>query len=219
MPPASTQPPGRGSAGGGDPHAGAPEHFTAAVPARRGMVLALGMNSTAIFFSIWTGTRAMSTARADLTNPQRRLPELTLRSTPEGELTPLNGFPRKSPMLILVHRQGCPSCRAHLDDLALHHDAITEWDAHVMIISPDPHPAGDAAPGKVHPFPFLMDPDQRLASALSLQPPATVIADQWGEVRTVHEAGQDHRFLTPAELAEWAKYLAVQCPECQGEAL
>src|SRR5690606_28775006 len=33
------------------------------------------------------------------------------------------------------------------------------------------------------------------------------------------EAGDDHRFLPPEELVEWARYLAVQCPECQGEAL
>ena len=29
----------------------------------------------------------------------------------------------------------------------------------------------------------------------------------------------EHRSIAPEELIEWLRYLAIQCPECQGEAL
>jgi hypothetical protein len=45
---------------------------------------------------------------------------------------------------------------------------------------------------------------------------ALVIADEWGEVYSVADAGTGHRFPTPPEIIEWVRFLAIQCPECEG---
>jgi hypothetical protein len=43
-----------------------------------------------------------------------------------------------------------------------------------------------------------------------------VIADEWGEVYFGADAGAGHEFPTPVEIAEWVRFLAIQCPECEG---
>jgi hypothetical protein len=40
-----------------------------------------------------------------------------------------------------------------------------------------------------------------------------VIADRYGQVYYVSEAGENHAFPTPRELEEWLKFLATECPE------
>jgi hypothetical protein len=46
-----------------------------------------------------------------------------------------------------------------------------------------------------------------------------LIADQWGELRYVSPDGGGHPFPTPEEVTGWLRFLATQCPECEGEAL
>jgi hypothetical protein len=47
---------------------------------------------------------------------------------------------------------------------------------------------------------------------------AVVIADQWGEVRMAEAAGPSHRFEAGDEIVQWLRFIAIECPECQGEA-
>ena len=48
--------------------------------------------------------------------------------------------------------------------------------------------------------------------------PAVAVIDQWGDITDVHAAGPDHAFAAVSEVVSWARFLAVQCPECEGEA-
>ena len=59
----------------------------------------------------------------------------------------------------------------------------------------------------------------RTLAAAGIPAPAVLIADQWGELFVVEPAGDDHGFIEPDEVVSWLRYLAIQCPECQGEAL
>ena len=86
-------------------------------------------------------------------------------------------------------------------------------DGEILVIAP----AGDAARDSI--FPLLHDPEAQVVSALGVRAPAVVIADQWGEVHETREAGGEHRFPTETEIEDWLRYLAIQCPECEGEAL
>ena len=43
-----------------------------------------------------------------------------------------------------------------------------------------------------------------------------MIADEWGEVYSVADAGAGHRFPGAPEIIEWVRFLAIQCPECEG---
>jgi hypothetical protein len=59
---------------------------------------------------------------------------------------------------------------------------------------------------------FLADPEGKLASGMA----RVVIVDEWGEVYFVAEAGEEHAFPSAAEIADWVRFLAIQCPECEG---
>jgi peroxiredoxin len=161
----------------------------------------------------------MNTGRDRLTNPPRRLPDLALADRASGTSTSVRPRGRRAPVLILVHGSACAPCHAHLQSLAELHSLIDEWDGHVLAISPDP-PAPAGSPHDLElPFALLSDPAGQLAAALGTAHPATAIADQWGEIHELRSAGVAHSFLTPMEIIEWARFLAVQCPECQGESL
>lgn len=162
----------------------------------------------------------MNQPRDQLTTPRRRLPERSLPAVATGASTPLWVYGRRqAPVLVLVHGDGCPRCQAYLRELEDGQASITEWDGRLLVVTPDgPADGGDAADGVGQPLLLLSDPDGQLAAALSVRAPATVVADQWGEIHSIEEAGPEHRFPSPSALADWARYLAVQCPECQGEA-
>jgi peroxiredoxin len=156
----------------------------------------------------------MTNPRDELVSARRRLPDLALTSASGAEYR-LRARGRRSPVLVLVHAGPCAGCDAYVQRLAAAAAALGDWDGDVLVISPgsaeEPLPAS--------PFPFLHDPGNRVAAALGVRPPAVVIADQWGEVQDVREAGDEHRFPSEEEIESWLRYLAIQCPECQGEAL
>jgi peroxiredoxin len=161
----------------------------------------------------------MSSGRDRLTNPSRRLPERSLPAAATGAPTPIRKPGREATVVVLVHGSDCAECRAYLGRLAGERDSILEWNGLILGVTPDA-PEETARPESVldPPFHLLSDPVGSLARDLSLQPPAVVVADQWGEIHAVEEAGPAHRFLAPAEVVDWLRFLAVQCPECQGEA-
>jgi peroxiredoxin len=154
----------------------------------------------------------MSISRDELTAVRRRLPDLALASTAGGEHR-LRAAGRRSPVLVLVHAGPCAACDAFVRRLGDAVEALRAGDAEVTVIAP----AG--APPILSPFPLLLDAEGRVASVLGVRAPAVVIADQWGEVHEAVGAGEEHRFPRVGEIESWVQYLAIQCPECQGEAL
>ena len=158
--------------------------------------------------------------RAELTNPRRRLPDLSLPAAPEGNLQPVRAPGRRAPVLVLLHGSTCAACRDYVDLLASAHAALQEWGGSVGVLLPEPiSDANQFHEQRRLPFPVLADPEQRLVRASQVAPPALVIADQWGEIHHVTVAGPEHAWPSPAEVTEWLRFLAMQCPECEGEAL
>ncbi|HEX8693106.1 MAG TPA: redoxin domain-containing protein [Longimicrobium sp.] len=150
----------------------------------------------------------------------RRLPDLRLPSAPAGAPTPLRPPGRVSPVLVLVHGAGCEGCRAWLRRLAASSDGIAEWDGRVVILVPEsPDSAAAMREDGFESFTILADPDRTLAARLGTSGAAVVIADQYGVIHEAADAGEGHDFPEPHEVVNWLQYLAVQCPECQGEAL
>lgn len=156
----------------------------------------------------------MSADRDDLINPERRLPDLALPSVPDGQPVPVRASGRRAPVLVLVHGGGCAPCGEFIHRLEEARQELEDWDGRVLVIVPE---AAETAPGGGA-FPVLADAEQRVAAAFGTQPPAVVIADQWGQVQEVHEAGEGHRFVEVREIVGTVRHLAIQCPECQGEA-
>src|SRR5690606_41996563 len=102
---------------------------------------------------------------------------------------------RLATVLVTVHPD-CAECSAYLESLRDVQGRVEEWDGRVI--------AARAT--------------EELAAA-GVPAPAVLIADQWGELFVVEPAGADHAFIEPDEVVAWLRYLAIQCPECQGEAL
>lgn len=157
----------------------------------------------------------MSTDRDDLVHPRVRLPDLALASADGGAPRRVRPGGRLAPVLVLVHPGGCAGCAEFVAALEEAAADLEAWDGRVLAITPDPPRPGRAETA----FPWLSDPEGRLAGTLGLAPPAVVVADQWGELHLASEAGEGHDFPAVSELEEWLQYLAVQCPECEGEAL
>jgi hypothetical protein len=158
--------------------------------------------------------------RDDLNNPQHRLPQLTLVSARTGAPRPLRDRGRIAPAIVVAHNGGCRQCDAFLGRLALERQSFLDWGGEVVVVRSGVRCTEyDGGPAAESPFPVLLDRDGLLARALAIEVPAVVIADQWSVIHCAEQAGPEHRFITPAEISDWMKYLAVLCPECEGESL
>jgi peroxiredoxin len=148
-----------------------------------------------------------------------RLPDVSLPSAPDGAPVPLRAAGRTAPIVVVLRDAASDASRAYAARLAAEHDGVREWDGRVLVVAgrSDEADALLSAAGPL-PFPVLADPDRRLIDRLPDGRSTILIADQWGELHLV-ELYDDDALPPPAELEEWARYLAVQCPECQGEAL
>jgi peroxiredoxin len=156
----------------------------------------------------------------DLKLGARRLPDVKLASAPGGSPTPLRSPGRVSPVLVLVDGADCDACHAWLHRLAAASADIAEWDGRVIIVVPaPPDQAIRIADDATKSFTILADLDRTLAACLGISAPALVIADQYGEIHHAAPAGDAHYLPDPADVVDWLRYLAIQCPECQGEAL
>ena len=152
--------------------------------------------------------------------PVERLPDLRLPSA-SGDapvpLVPPGG--RLMPVILAVHAGDCAACRAFARALAAADVELREWDGRVLIVVPGGvDEAVRFADGARLPFPVLADPERKLWARMGMEGAAVIIADPWGEVRMRHGAGAAHDLPSPAELVDWARFVAIQCPECEGEA-
>lgn len=159
-----------------------------------------------------------------------RLPALTLPARDGGPDVKLRAPGRLATVLVALHGD-CARCEAYLAALAAQEAELRDWDGRVVAVRvgrADAEPAAGSSDGeeRAQAAPHRLgervrvaaDPERRLASA-GITVPAVLIADQWGELFVVEPAGAGHALVAPAEIVAWLRYLAVQCPECQGEAL
>jgi peroxiredoxin len=118
-----------------------------------------------------------------------------------------------------VHAADCADCRTFAQLLAAADAELREWDTHVVVVVPgDVDQAARFAEGAALPFPVVADAERKLWTRMGMEGAAAIVADPWGEVRMRHAAGAAHDLPAPAELVDWARFVAIQCPECEGEA-
>lgn len=133
-------------------------------------------------------------------------------AAPSGNAVSLRGG--RGPRVVLrAHSATCERCRDFVRGLIADGAAVRDWSARISVVVPDAisgaralHTALD---GRVQ---VLADPD----GTLGLSCAELVIADEWGEVYFATQIGADHAFPEPDEVAEWARFIAIQCPECEG---
>jgi peroxiredoxin len=150
-----------------------------------------------------------------------RLPDLRLADAVSGRLLPLvppGG--RQVPVVVIVDGAACEPCRAWLRRLAEAEPEMRAWDGRVAVVVPGSGEDAARLVESIHPpFLVLADPERALARRLGTAGAAVVVADPWGEVRHRHDAGSAHDLPGPAELVDWVRFVAIQCPECEGESL
>lgn len=149
----------------------------------------------------------MSLPRGDL------LPTVSLPSAPAGAMVGLRSG-RGPRVLVMVHSAGCEECGRYVrGDLASSADRVAEWGGRLAVVVPGRMEGAielaKTIPGTMQ---VLGDPKETVASGSA----AVVIADEWGEVYFQADAGADHHFPAAAEIGEWVRFIAIQCPECEG---
>lgn len=120
-----------------------------------------------------------------------RLPAIEVPAADGGSVA-LRQPGRFATVVVAVHER-CDDCAAYRAQLAARADDVRAWDGRIVAVT------ADAAPG--------------------IATPAVLIADQWGELAAVENAGEEHDFIAVQEVLDWLRYLAMKCPECEGEAL
>jgi hypothetical protein len=150
------------------------------------------------------------TNRSQLTDRQRHLPDVDLASS-SGAREELLRHGRAT-LLVVLHDAACRSCFAFVQSLRKANDELESWDMDVVVITPEPAPAEKT-------FRSFVDAGSRFADAMEIKPPSVLVVDQWGDVKELYEVADSHTFPATDALIAWARYLATQCPECEGESL
>jgi peroxiredoxin len=133
-----------------------------------------------------------------------------------GEPVSLRG--RRGPaVLFAVHAHDCAGCVAYVGALAAAADAIAEWGGGLLVVVPETTDGADdlhdAAAGRLR---LLADHGRTLGAHLGPGAAAVLVADEWGEIHFAAETGLAHELPSPGELVEWVRFIAIQCPECEG---
>lgn len=150
----------------------------------------------------------------------RRLPDLTLPRGGDGVAVPLRATGRQGTVLILLHSASCSGCLEYLQRLAGAREGIEDWDGRVVVVVPgEVADAGRVREAVDRSFVVVADTDGRCRERCGVGGGSMLIADQWGEVFHVYSGEADsHDLPAPDEVVEWLRFMAIQCPECQGEA-
>lgn len=149
--------------------------------------------------------------RSQLTGRGKRIRGLSLRKQ-NGDVVSIPRQ-RRSLVLVLTHPDSCPECLQYVKQLEEYSAELASWDADVAIVTRETNGSQESRPWTV------FDPERRVEAAAEIDSPGLVLVDQWGEVTDVRAAGEQHAFPLPTKVVSWARYLAIRCPECEGEAL
>ncbi|HEU5049980.1 MAG TPA: hypothetical protein VFU00_06620 [Gemmatimonadales bacterium] len=142
-----------------------------------------------------------------------RLPPVHLVSADTGGVVDLRAS-RGPRALVAMHSIACRACREYVrEELAPGARAIAEWGGRLTVVVPGgiANAAGfaETTTGALE---VLADPGRAFAPARA----AVTIADQWGEIYFAADAGAGHDLPRCEDVVEWIRFLAIQCPECEG---
>ena len=155
----------------------------------------------------------MPNARSEPLVAGALLSGVSLPSCPSGAMTNLRSG-RGPRALVTLHSAACPECRRYVyADFASVADRIAEWGGRLAVVVPGQmENANELANTTVAGIQLLTDPEGELATGKAM----VVITDEWGEVYFVADAGEGHDLPTALDIGDWIRFLAIQCPECEG---
>jgi len=140
-----------------------------------------------------------------------QLPAVAL-VTPDGARVPLRGH--RGPLIVyVVHSAECDACIDYARTLADARERFAEWDATVRIVAPADDRALRRAAGDVR---VLLDSEGVLVRPSEEAAATLIVADEWGEIYHIEDATDPASLPSPDEVVEWVRFIAIQCPECEG---
>jgi glutaredoxin len=151
----------------------------------------------------------------------RPIPLRTLSRAAGGELTPEAWRGRYATAVLFAHDAACLACHGYAKQLARQADPMREADALPLVVVRDaPEAAGHWAEELPEGTQLLADPGGAWTHAvqpLIAADPGDVVLlvlDRYAAPRVVSVAGEAGGLAGPAEVTEWLRYLALECPEC-----
>jgi hypothetical protein len=153
------------------------------------------------------------TDRSQLTSRTHHLPEIRLDT--QGGPTLLQR-PGRALLALCMHDFSCAACNSHMEKVVGAADEVEAWGCDVALIMRAQPQSSPPLPPAIRVF---YDPAGRFEAAARIDCPAVVIADEWADITFRHAAGPDHEFPAMPRVLSEIRYLAVRCPECEGEAL
>ena len=147
----------------------------------------------------------------DPTPVRPRLPDLSLPPLSGGDAVALRAH-RQAAVLALLDGSAAERDLDYLRELAAAAPALGGWDGRVLVVVEGEGAAVRPALEALGlPFPVLVDARRTVAAEAGVDPPALVVADQWGEVHAAASVGPDAPWLPVAEVEAWLRFLAVRC--------
>lgn len=137
-----------------------------------------------------------------------RLPSLTLTAA-GGEAAKNLREGRGPRIVVTLHGDDCPDCAAYARGLVDVADQVLDWHGEVVIVL-TASTGGDVSRLTGPGLTVLRDPEGRFADGRAV----VTVTDEWAEVYFSGELDPPHRDPGPDELVEWARFVAIQCPEC-----
>lgn len=148
--------------------------------------------------------------------PGDRLPPMELSAAPDGKLLRVQTQTRDAIVLLLVPARS-DAWKEYVSVLAEAAPDIEQWYARILVVIS----AGLNEAGRLREYvdgrlTVLADPGAgtHRQSGLDAKRAALLIVDRYGEVYDAVDAAHPGQLPTVADVEEWAKFLATQCPEC-----
>lgn len=137
------------------------------------------------------------------------LPAKHLPQGGDGPTVRVGPYRKRAQVLILAHSEPCEDCAAYLASLdRLAEQASGEKADVLAVVGPS---WGDR--GASWPVPTLVDDE--IGPLLSAeQTPVVAVADRFGQLFAVLDAGSDHRFPGHDAILGVLVDIAIRCPEC-----
>ena len=138
------------------------------------------------------------------------LPIAEFPSAPAGAPVSVRSSGRESTVHVRVHSAGCLDCRRYLGELVRAAPDFADWGGRVVVIVPGSvADATDLRAALSLPFTVVSEtPGTHL-----LDRAGVIIADRFGQIFAVDDAGTEHALPPPREVEEWLKFIGTQCPE------
>lgn len=124
-------------------------------------------------------------------NPHDLMPMFTARNQVDDSVADYRDIWQRKQLVLVSLTEGDVTRDAYVESLLAHAPALGHADTAVVITS---------------------------ESIDGVPRPGVVVADRWGEVRFAASGERAADLPHASALAEWVSSVAMECPECQGEA-